>query len=463
MNDHPVGASFRDPSGFLFRRDGRLLRQVQASYAEDYDRLLGGGLYEELTGARLLVPHLELDGEPASRGDAYRILEPEPIRFISYPYEWCFSQLQDAALCTLEIQQRALAKDLILKDASAYNIQFHRGRPLLIDTLSFARYVEGEPWVAYRQFCQHFLAPLALMAYRDVRLSSLFRTHIDGIPLDLASRLLPWHSRLKPGLFLHVHAHAASQKRHESRGAGAQRKSLSKRALLGIIDSLRSAIRSLRWQPGTTEWADYYSDTNYTDASARAKQDGVGEFLAASGAQSVWDLGANDGSFSRIASSRQVFTVAADVDPSAVELNYRRARDEGDEQLLPLLIDLTNPSPALGWAHRERDALVERGPADCVLALALIHHLAISNNVPLERLANFFARCGRQLIVEFVPKEDSQVQRLLATREDVFPNYTRGGFETAFSTTFELLDTRPIPESARTLYWMRRVGNSPLT
>ena len=195
MNDGAPGGSFRDPSGFVYERDGVLYRRVHRSYAAHYDRLMDSGLYAALVGDGLLVPHEEV-GPRGGEQDPYATLRPERVAFVSYPYEWCFSQLKDAALTTLRIQERALGFDMTLKDASAYNIQFHRGRPVLIDTLSFECYEEGVPWVGYRQLCQHFLAPLALMAHRDVRLGGLLRLHLDGIPLDLASTLLPARTRL---------------------------------------------------------------------------------------------------------------------------------------------------------------------------------------------------------------------------------------------------------------------------
>ncbi|MBE0564852.1 MAG: SAM-dependent methyltransferase [Krumholzibacteria bacterium] len=458
MPDGRLAGSFRDPGGFLFRRDGVLYRQVNRSSAGDLQRLHESGLYDLLVAKGLLIPHAEAPLDLAEGPDAACVIAPEPVPFISHPYEWCFSQLQDAALATLRIQKLALGHGMVLKDASAYNIQFHRGRPVLIDTLSLAGYREGGPWVAYRQFCQHFLAPLALMALVDVRLLALLRSEIDGVPLDLACRLLPWRTRLVPGLLMHLHLHAASQRRHADRRGAARPRPVSRQALLGIVGSLRGAVRRLSWRPAGTEWGDYYTDTNYSGEAARAKGELVAAFLDQAAPDTVWDLGANDGTFSRLAADRGLPTVAADVDPAAVEHNWRQVRERGEERLLPLLLDLTNPSPALGWDHAERASLLERGPAGCVLALALVHHLAISNNVPLDRLAAFFARAGRALIIEFVPKSDSQVRRLLSTREDVFPDYGQAGFEAAFGTCFATEKVEPIPGSERILYLMRRRG-----
>ena len=456
MTSGILSSSFRDPSGFLFRADGRLMRQVNQTYADDYRLLMKSGLYDILVRKGLLIPHEEVSLDFAPRPGAYKMLRPVEIPFISYPYEWAFSQLKDAALTTLRIQKLALKKGMTLKDASAYNIQFNQGRPVLIDTLSFTGYQDGSPWIAYGQFCRHFLAPLALMAYRDVRLAALLRTNIDGIPLDLASRLLPTRTRVKPGLVMHLHAHAASQKKHEKAGRTAKRPTVSKKNLVGIIDSLRSVVQGLKWKLPVTEWGDYYDNTNYSDDSLLQKKKLVEDFLIRAEATTVWDLGANNGFFSRIASDRGLPTLASDIDPVAVELNYLDVRRNEETNLLPLVLDLTNPSPALGWAHSERMSFLERGPVDLVIALALVHHLAISNNVPLDQLARFFAEIGHWLILEFVPKRDSKVQRLLATREDVFPHYTEDDFEAVFSASFDVVEKSPVPGSERTLYLLRK-------
>ncbi len=452
-------ASFRDPSGFLFRRNGVLYRQVNNEGREAYDRLMASGLYEELVGEGALIPHSETNRESAQTELAYRVLRPEPLSFISYPYEWCFGQLKDAALATLKIQKRALEYGMSLKDSSAYNIQFRAQRPVLIDTLSFEPYAEGEPWVAYRQFCQHFLAPLALMAYKDIRLGRLIRVFIDGIPLDLASRLLPRRTWFSPSLLTHLHLHAAAQRRYAQvnvRQARGTRR-MSRNAMLGLVDSLRTAISRLRWRSDGTEWEHYYTIHDYSPTSLEHKRRLVDEYLGEIEPASVWDLGANTGLFSRLASRRGVPTVAFDIDPGAVETNYQAALAEGDEHLLPLVLDITNPSPSLGWANQERASLMERAPAEAVLALALIHHLAISNNVPLSQLADFFAQMGRWLIVEFVPKDDLQVQKLLRSREDIFPEYNLQGFENAFATRFRLRKSATIEGTQRRLYLMERV------
>jgi len=460
MTDGTLGASFRDPSGFVFEREGVLYRQVNRSYAADYDRLLSSGLCDALVERGLLIAHDEVSVAPTGRGDPYRIIRPRRVPFVSYPYEWCFGQLKDAALATLEIQQIALDFGMTLKDASAYNIQVDQGRPVFIDTLSFEVYREGAPWVAYRQFCQHFLAPLALIAYRDVGFGQLSRVELDGVPLALARSLLPARAWLRIQLFLHIWLHASFQRRFEGAASGdataPRQRPLSRKNLNNLLAGLRSACASLDWKPEGTEWADYYEGDSYTDEGDEDKAAVVGSHLDRVQPAEVWDLGANTGRFSRIASERGIYTVSFDVDPACVERNYREARRSKEAHLLPLVMDLVNPSPVLGWAHEERYSLAERSSADLVMALALIHHLAISNNVPLTRIASYFARLAEHLIIEFVPKSDPKVKILLATREDIFPAYTQEGFEEAFSNTFEILDGHPVKGSERTIYLMRR-------
>jgi hypothetical protein len=416
------------------------------------------GLYATLVEAGLMIPHDEVDAGYAVSDGAYRVIRPEHVEFISYPYEWCFSQLKDAALTTLAIQRTAMDHDMSLRDASAYNIQFHRGRPMLIDTLSFEKLREGAPWVAYRQFCQHFLAPLALISYRDARLGQLSRIHIDGIPIDLAVALLPMRARFRLPLLMHIFLHARSQRRQARAPASGRTtdRPFTLRAFRGLIDSLTAGVRKLRWQPGPSVWAGYYAEApSYTPEALDHKRSLVAAFIQEAGPKHVWDLGANTGMFSRLASDMGISTISFDMDPAAVEESYLRMAAESETEVLPLIMDLTNPSPGIGWENRERLSLLERKSADMALALALIHHLVIGNNVPMDRLAGFMKGLCEWLAVEFVPKSDPMVQTLLATREDVFPDYTQEGFEKAFEAEFAIERREPIRGSQRILYLMR--------
>jgi len=455
----PIASSFRDPDGYLFKKDHLILRKVNESYFEDYQHLMDSGLYSELVNRGWLLSHEELEADES--GSPGKILKPEQLKYVSYPYEWSFSQLKDSALLTLEIQLLALKHGMTLKDASAYNVQLHEGKPRFIDTLSFERYREGSPWSAYRQYCQHFLAPLALTVYRDYRLTHLLKSFIDGVPLDLASKLLPGSTWFNFGILAHIHLHAKSQVRYADdarSGDSVKRVEMSKVRFEGLISSLLGATRKLEWRPPNTEWGDYYSDTNYVDEAMRQKETMVQQYVDDSGCAGrvAADFGANTGRFSRIAAGEGFDVLSYDVDEVAVERNYRHIRENSETSLYPLLLDVTNPSPGIGWANRERDPVIGRIHIDLGLALAVIHHIAISNNVPLERCAELFARMCERLIIEFVPKSDSQVKRLLATREDIFPNYTESGFREAFEKYFSIEKASPIPGTERHLYLMVR-------
>jgi hypothetical protein len=449
--------SFRDPSGHLFYKDGNIFRQINNIYKDNFNQIINSGLYKALVDENLLIPHEEIEIDGFETDDnAYKIIKPESIPFISYPYEWCFGQLKDAALITLKIQKIAMDFGMTLKDCSAYNIQFKKGKPILIDTLSFEKYREGEPWIAYRQACQHFLAPLVLMYYRDIRLNQLFRIYIDGIPLDLASNLLPARTNFNISLFSHIHLHAKAQKHFAGKTIKVSSRKMSRLSFLGLIDSLVTVISKMNWKAKGTEWANYYEDTNYTPAAVDYKRKVIAEFLDIIKPEAVWDLGGNDGFYSRIASNRKIMTVSFDIDPDAVQKNYIKSVRGDEKNILPLLLDLTNPSPGIGWENIERSSLIERGPVQMAFALALIHHLAISNNLPFKKISSFFSLICKSLIIEFVPKDDSQVRRLLATREDIFPDYTKNAFEFEFNKYFKIIKSENINDSKRILYLMQR-------
>jgi hypothetical protein len=443
--------SFRDPAGYMYRDDsGKLRRHITPAGMADYTAAKELGLYKKLSDDGLLVRHREV-----SATDEAIVIAPDEVPVISYPFERSFSMLRDAALATLAIQKQALAAGMTLKDASAYNIQFVSGKPLFIDTLSFELYRQGEPWAAYGQFCRHFLAPLALMAYTDLRLGQLLREYIDGVPLDLAAKLLPRRARYKPSLLMHVVMHAKAQE-SKSRDYKKTSASVAKTQLLAIIDSLERSLKSMRPESSRSEWMDYYENTNYTDTAAEAKQKLIAKFTKQLKVKRMVDIGGNDGHYSRAFSDAGIQAICADIDPHAVEYNYRRVRQQNETHMLPLLVDVTNPGGGLGWANEERGQVHERLQADLAMALAIIHHLCISNNLPFTMVAEYFARFAPYLIIEFVPKEDSQVQKLLATRKDIFPRYTQAEFEKDFTTTYALVDKARIAGTKRTLYLFRR-------
>lgn len=455
-----VNSSFKDPNGFVFNQNGVFYRVVNMQYKENYDLLMNSGLYNELIEKKYLIPHIEDELCDAESPNVYKILKPEQIPFITYPYEWSFSQLKDAALLTLKIQMIAMKYNMSLKDASAYNIQFINGKPIFIDTLSFEKYKIGEAWVAYRQFCQHFLAPLLLMAHKDIRLNQLLKTNIDGIPIDLAEALLPKSLNFNLSVFFHIFLHSKFQKKYADKDIDFKKISkISKHRLIETNKNLQDTIKSLKYPAKKTEWGEYYTFTNYSDEAFINKKTLINSFLDKINPKMLWDLGANNGLFTRIASERGINSISFDIDPIACEKNYLQIKESGEKNIIPVLFDLTNPSPSIGWANIERDDLSKRTKPDVIMSLALIHHIAISNNVPLYDIAKYFSSLSEHLILEFVPKSDSQVKKLLATREDIFRNYDEESFEKEFSNFYTILKQEKIEGSERTLYMMKRVKN----
>ena len=341
MTPQRNAASFRDPSGFLFQaEDGQLYRQVNRRYQQDFELLHDSGLYDQLTGRGLLVNHERVEDVEPLTDEVFCIIRPRRIPFISYPYEWAFSALKDAALLTLEIQLQALRHDMQLKDATAYNIQFEGCRPVLIDTLSFEQYEKDAPWIAYGQFCRHFLAPLALMARTHIDLSYMARDYIDGIPLEVASSMLPWRTKLSIGLQLHIHWHARMIHKHSAtrpqqveadgkEASGRRQVRMPKNRLIVYLENLRETVKALSWTPEGTEWADYYQDNSYSEQAFVEKQQLVESYLRRVAPATVWDLGANTGVFSRLAGKLSCYTCAFDIDPACVERAYLEGRQAG--------------------------------------------------------------------------------------------------------------------------------------
>ncbi len=442
-------SSFRDPSGFVYTKNSILYRQINHIHKDNYDLMLSSGLYKTLTSAGLMVQHSEVKTEQT----AYKTLMPVKIPFLSYPWEWCFSARKDGALLTLEIAKTALAYGMSLKDATSFNVQFFQGRPIFIDSLSFEKYHPGTPWVAYKQFCEQFLAPLVLESYVDARLSSLLLPYVGGVPLDLASRLLPLKSRLNAGILVHIHLH--SQHRNKNIRNSMPKSSFSKLSYMGLLDNLTSTVQNLHLKKDTTVWSNYADSPihpSYSPAALSSKKEIVAQFIQKSKVKTVWDIGGNTGDFSRIAALTADLVVSMDFDRTVVEKNYLTVKKNAETRILPIVSDITNPAPGVGWNNSEREGLLERSKPDLVLALALIHHLAIASNIPLSEIRDILHSLSPLLIIEFIPKADKQVQDMFAVRDDIFPDYTHESFEKIFSVSFRITKKATIADSKRTLY-----------
>ncbi len=450
-------ASFRDSSGFIFSHENEIYRAIHPDYFENFSSLMNSGLYKSLSEKKLLVVHSDEKNFLSETFSQYKIIKPEKIPFISYPYEWSFSQLKDAALLTLTILKESLKHEIILKDASAYNIQFIGAKPIFIDTLSFEKYEKDSLWKAYRQFCEHFLVPLALMHYRSAELSKLFLNYIDGIPLELAVSLLPRRAMLNSGIATHVILHSKIQKKYS--GTNSQKNSeakLSKQKLLAMLQHLEDTISGLRVRDEKSNWVKYTCENTYSAEAMQAKEKLISEWLKQLNPKTVWDFGCNTGKFSQLASKFSEHVIAMDSDSYCIENFYSEIKKSGTKNILPLTMNLSNPSPAIGWANEERKTIQQRGKADALLALALVHHLAIGNNVSFFFIAKYFSDSTKNLIVEFIPKDDSQVKKMMAGRETFFENYSEDNFKKSFEEYFFIINRNTLPDSGRILYLMNK-------
>jgi ribosomal protein L11 methylase PrmA len=455
--------SFRDPSGQVFETDGRIFRTITTRALADYTFVRDSGVLRRLVDDGRLVAAEEVD--PAILGDGARgagiVVEHPRIPFISYPYEWPFPALKAAALFHLDLQIELLADNVMLSDASAYNVQFIGPRPVLIDLLSLRRYREGEYWAALRQFCEQFLNPLLLRAVLGVPHNQWYRGSLEGIPTADLNRLLPFHRKLSWQVMTYVVLQARLEASANDKGtadaAGLRRKGLSKSALLGILTQLRGWIEKLKpADTGKTVWGDYARNNTYTDAAEEAKCRFIAEFAGAAKPKLLWDLGCNSGNYSTVALGAGAdAAVGFDFDQKALELAFDRAVSER-LNLLPLFQDAANPSPDQGWKQNERRGIQGRGQADGLLALAFEHHLVIGRNVPLDQTIGWLTGLAPRGVIEFVPKDDPTVQRMLALREDIFDGYSVDAFTAALGAQARIVRETPIVDSGRRLFWYDR-------
>lgn len=439
-------SSFKDYDAFVFTESGTVYRKLSENYLPVYKKFVEGGLYSKLLREKLIVEHEEISDDT---------IKPRKV-FISYPWEWCFSQLKDAALATLRIQDIALDYDMSLKDANCYNIQFDENKPLLIDTSSFEVYTEGEPWVAYKQFCENFLSPLCLMAYKDLNLNSLLLGNINGISLALTSELLPFYTKLNPNLFMHIHLHGKMQKKYsQTNNKIVNNIKMSKFQQKALISNLIKTVGNINLKKYRTEWDNYYNFTNYNEISFNEKKKIIQNYCKKINPLNVCDFGSNNGYFSRIFLNNGATVFSFDIDKLAVEANYLKAKKDNEKNIIPLVFDMVNPSPNLGWNNEERKTMLQRlENIDLSVALALIHHLRFTYNIPFYKMAEYFGKISKYLIIEFVGKNDSKVQMMLSNRKDVFVDYDEEHFETVFSEYYKILDKQNIVSTERTMYLM---------
>ena len=448
-------SSFRDPSGYVFIENDTVKRVVNPIYFEQYNQLTSSGFYQNLFDKKYLISHKEV-----SKTDSEIIIEASKIPFINYPYEWSFLQYKHAALLTLKIQKLCLEHNFTLKDASAFNITFHEGKPIFIDTLSFDFYQENNPWLAYKQFIMHFLGPLVLAKYFGQDHLKTLSHHLEGISLQKLSKLLPFKSFFNLTILTNIHLLAKYDKKYES-DKKTVNNNLSKVSQLKLVDGLYDFISNLSINENT-EWDNYYKQTNYNEKAYQLKKEFTKDWFSSINGNSLIDIGGNDGTFSRELKDSANFIIVADVDPNAVEQNYRQIVKNKEKSILPIVVDVLNPAANYGFNNKERFSFIDR-VKDCnldgCLALAVIHHITLSGNIPFSLSAQFFSKMAPNLLIEFPTRTDSWVQFLLDSKREFkghFDFYNEENFEKEYAVYFEIINKEKITSSERILYSLKR-------
>ena len=435
--------SFRDWDSRVFYDDGRVLRALSEDGLADWQALARSKLFADAVAEGKLVQtsvaETPIDGAAA-------VLEHERIPFVSYPYEWTFAMLRDAALLQLDLLRRALDENLMLKDSSSYNVQWRGTRPVFIDVGSFERLREGEPWAAYRQFCMLFLNPLLLQAYRGIDFRPWLRGSLAGITPVEAGHVLSSRDLFRRGVLTNVALHARLERKHDESSRDVKtelkRAGFKKELIVANVRRLEKLVRGLEWKPGASEWSGYEATTSYDEAGAARKEAFVRDVVQAREWGLVWDIGCNEGRHSRIAAENARYVVALDGDAAVVDRLYRKLAAEGEAAILPLAVDVTDPSPALGWHGLERQTLEQRARPDLTLCLAVLHHVSIGSNVPVAEFLSWLAELRTALVIEFPTRDDPRVAALLQRKKD----------ERALAERFEIIRSEELSSGTRILY-----------
>ena len=453
--------SFRDRHARVIYHEGGVYRGLSAQGYAAWQQLSRSRLFGRFSesGGIVGTKEVPLASVPPARGWT-AVVQHDRIPFISYPYEWSFGMLKDAGLLQLDLLLAGLDEGLILKDCSAYNLQWRGAQPVFIDTSSFEPLRPGEPWPGYRQFCQMFLYPLMLQAYKDIPFQPWLRGSLEGISPEACDAVMSPRDHLRGGVLLHVHMQARAQAamadtkrdlRTDLRKAG-----FSPALIRANAQRLRRLVAGLSWRRAKSTWSDYADTHSYDEANAAAKQEFVRTATAARPRRLVWDLGATVGVFSRIAAEQGAYVLALDADHLAAERLYQTLARERDRRILPLVMDLADPSPGLGWRHAERKVLEERGTPDIIYALALVHHMVITANVPLGEWMTWICSLAPEVVIEFVGKDDPMTERLLRNKDDQYTEYSRESFERLLEERMTIVRAHPLQGGRRVMYHAKR-------
>ncbi len=460
--------SFRDRSARVFYRDNTVYRYLNETALKNWELVSQTPFFTQaLQRGTIIESSLDNTFSPhstkTSETDLFQwagLLQHRLIPFISYPYEWPFGMLKDAALLHLDLLKQALEAGFILKDSSAFNIQWQGSKPIFIDIPSIEPYNGHEPWVGYQQFCEMFLAPLLLNSYKNIPFQEWLIGNPDGIKLQHLAAMAGLRDWLRPGMFRHVILHSRLQaqfsdtkKQYKAELANS---GFGKELILNNVADLQKIVRNLQLKDFRSEWSDYAQQNTYTEADQKTKEAFIERHLQQNKSRLVWDIGCNTGHYSYLAAKHCEYVVAIDGDTMAIEKLYRKLKQENNTQILPLIVNLTHPSPNVGWRCLERKTLWERTKPDMVLCLALIHHLVFGQNILVSSVLQWLAELAPTVVLEYVSTQDPMSQKLLLNKEQIYRDYDEEAFKAQVLEVFDIVEAQALPSGTRTLYCLKR-------
>lgn len=451
--------SFRDRDGRVYHYQGRVFRGLSETALDNFRILQENPFYQKLAESGKLVGTCELSDEENPLPDDMKsqwsgFLEHDSVPVISYPYEWTFSMLKAAAALQLHLVERAVSNGFTLKDATPYNIQFVNRKPVFIDIPSFEPLQQGEPWAGYRQFCEMFLFPLLLQAYKKCNFQPFMRASINGIDVQTAASIFGIRDRFRKGVMSHVWLQSKLDQRFggssENVRSNLKSAGFNKELILVNVRKLQKLVKKLEWQATGSEWGDYTEFHNYSEDDHVLKEEFIRKAIVDEKPVTVWDIGCNTGQFSRIAASTCHQVLSTDIDHVAVERLF--LNPDTPDNILPLVQNIADPSPNWGWRNRERSDLQTRSQPDLVLCLALIHHVVITANIPLAEFIDWLAGLTDKLVIEYVSRKDDKVQTLLRNKEDKYKDYSRESLEMNLNRHFDIRYQQDVNNGDRSLY-----------
>ena len=460
-----VAGSFRDPDGHVFATPNKILRGISRNCAPFVREFLKSEFYLKHSGTNIvLTKEIPLEaviscGIKESDAKTYELwIEHKRIPLITYPYEWSFESLKQAACLTLELLIDSLAHGYTLKDASAYNVQFIHCNPVFIDFLSFTRYVPNSPFYGYKQFCEQFLSPLCLTAFTEIEFNSWYRGKLDGLDLNEVSTTLPYWTKFKFPVLTHIHLHARAMRKMglDTSKIPSPDQSIPRKNLVALAQSLHRSVSRFE-RKKITYWQNYKTCCSYSEQSESDKAKILSNFIKNRRINAVLDFGCNTGTYTKVAvCSGAKQAIGLDSDCGAID----SAVQDAHQQSLPiqyLIFDIANPSPNLGWKNEERYSLEKRlSEIDGLFCFALLHHIVIGRNIPIESFTQWLLSLAPTGLIEYVPKSDQMIKQLLHHREDIFTDYTQENFESILRSIGRRVVLHKLRSTERVIYEYER-------